>query len=311
MSSVHIHAHPEIPPPRLEEVSDGIYAYIQPDGSWGLNNPGFLVGEDAVTVIDTCFTEARSRAFRDAIRSVTDRPPRTLVNTHHHGDHTYGNFVFPETTIIGHDLCREAVLATGLSITPFFPGVQWGNIEMAPPFVTFSDRLTVYVDDLRVELMFVGPAHTTNDVAVWIPERGLLFAGDLVFNRCTPFVLQGSLSGLLRALDVVKGLGATTVVPGHGELCGPEAIDDNIEYLRFVEQTARQGFDAGAAPLDVARETDLGRFGEWHETERFVANVHRAYSEMKAEPLAGPLPLQDIFKEMIESNAGQPIRCFA
>src|SRR5436309_6616113 len=86
----------ELAPPALEEVSAGIFAYIQLDGSWGLNNTGFIVGSDSLIAIDSCFTERRSRAFRDAIRSVTGLPVTALVNTHHHGDHTHGNFVFRE-----------------------------------------------------------------------------------------------------------------------------------------------------------------------------------------------------------------------
>ncbi|WP_067457311.1 MBL fold metallo-hydrolase [Actinomadura macra] len=79
--------------PRLEEVSDGIFAYIQPDGTWWINNTGFLAGTRGVTSVDACSTERRTRAYLEAIRSVTPRPVRTLVNTHHHGDHTFGNYL--------------------------------------------------------------------------------------------------------------------------------------------------------------------------------------------------------------------------
>jgi cyclase len=157
-----------MPEPQVKEVGPGIYAYVQLDGL-GLNNPAFLVGKDAVTLIDTVFTAPRAQALRRAIEGVTDKPVRTLLNTHHHGDHTWGNFIFPEATIIGHTLCREATIATGLGVRDFFPGVNWGEITVVPPFVTFDDRITVYVDDLRLEMQFVGPAHTTNDSIVWAP----------------------------------------------------------------------------------------------------------------------------------------------
>ena len=97
------HEHADLPPPTIEEVAAGVYAYLQLDGSWGLNNCGFLVGADAVTVIDTCFTERRTRAFIDAIATVTPLPLRTLINTHHHGDHTHGNYLVPTATVIGHE----------------------------------------------------------------------------------------------------------------------------------------------------------------------------------------------------------------
>src|SRR5207245_6855615 len=95
------------------EVSDGIYAYLQPDGSWYLNNAGFLVGRHGVISVDTSATERRTRAYLDAIAAVTRQPVRTLVNTHHHDDHTFGNCLVPGATIVGHDRCRHGVLACG------------------------------------------------------------------------------------------------------------------------------------------------------------------------------------------------------
>jgi cyclase len=312
MSNIHLHEDaPADLTPRLEEVSPGVYAYVQPDGSWGLNNPGFLVGRDGVTAVDTCFTEARARAFRAAVGRITDRPVRTLINTHSHGDHTFGNFLFPEATIIGHERCRAAILTSGLDSQPFFPGVDWGNIEVAPPFVTFEERLSVYVDDLKLELIYVGPAHTDNDLVVWAPERRLLFAGDLIFAGCTPFVVAGSVAGALQALENLRGLGPELIIPGHGNPCGPEAIQDAIAYLRFVQETARKAFEAGLAPLAAARATDLGRFAGWPESERLVANLHRAYAEIRGEPLGTPLAISSVFREMITLNGGKPLRCLA
>jgi glyoxylase-like metal-dependent hydrolase (beta-lactamase superfamily II) len=96
--------------PRVEEVSDGVYAYIQPDGSWYINNTGFLVGGGGGISIDACATQQRTRRLLEAIGSVTPLPVRTLINTHHHGDHTYGNYLFGGATIVAHERCREGVL---------------------------------------------------------------------------------------------------------------------------------------------------------------------------------------------------------
>jgi cyclase len=312
MSTAHVPDDAELPPPMVEEVSAGVFAYIQLDGSWGLNNTGFLVGSDGVTVIDTCFTERRSRMFRDAIRRVTERPLRTLVNTHHHGDHTHGNYIFlPAATIVGHELCRKEVIEAGHSATALFPGVEWGEITIAPPFLTFEERLNLYVDDLKVELIYAGPAHTTNDIIAWIPERKALFAGDIIFNRGTPFAMMGSVAGWLETLEVVRALGPETIVPGHGPVCGPEVIDEVADYLRFVQETARKGSEAGLAPLQAAQRADLGRFGEWLDQERLVGNLHRSYSELRGEPRGAPLPLATIVPEMVAYNGGQMPRCLA
>lgn len=299
-----------MPPPEMHQVEDGIYAYVQLDGSWGLNNPGVVVGSRYAVVIDTLFTEARNRAFREELSRIVNVPITTLINTHHHGDHTWGNGLYPEATIIGHELCRQETIDTDLAIQPNFPGVDFGHIDVTPAFTTFTDRLNVYVDDLKLELHFVGPAHTTNDIVVWVPERKLLFAGDVTFNGGTPFFVQGSLAGHIAAVERIKTFGAERIVPGHGAVCGPEALDRMLAYLRFVDRIAKDAFAAGATPLEAARSTDLGEFAELPESERLVANLHRAYSELRGEPLGAPMSLSQVFPEMVEFNGG-PIRCCA
>jgi cyclase len=300
-----------MPAPTMEDLGHGFHAFVQLDGSWGLNNAGVFVGADGVILVDTAFTAPRGRALRDAIGRLTDRPVRTVVNTHHHGDHTYGNFLFPGATVVGHDLCRSATIATGFETQKWFPGVDWGDIRIAPPTVTFTDSLTVWCDDAPASLRFMGPAHTTNDVVVWVEERGLLFAGDLVFHGGTPFVVMGSVQGLVGALERLDGFGAEVVVPGHGAVCGPEVIAGQLEYLRFVQDRAREGFAAGVEPLELARRTDLGEFAAWTDPERLVGNLHRAYSELRDEPPGTPLDYDRIVDDMIAFNGGRPLHCVA
>ena len=316
MSTVRFDKASGLPPPKTEEVSPGVFSYLQADGSWGLNNAGFVVGKRGVTVIDTCFTEARTRALLDSIRGVTSLPLQSLVNTHHHGDHTHGNYLLPSATIIAHEKCRQSILEAGLPkpdnpIGLLFPNVDWGGLELVAPFVTFEDRLNLYVDDLKLELIFMGPAHTTNDAIVWIPERKLLFSGDLIFNQGTPFVVMGSVAGSLSALERLRDLRPETIVPGHGPVCGPELFDDTAAYLRFVQETARKGHDAGLSPLEIAREVDLGPFSHWHDAERLVGNLHRAFSEIRGEPLGAALDLRPIIADMVANNGGRPLRCLA
>ena len=192
-----------------------------------------------------------------------------------------------------------------------FPGVEWGDLELAPPTITFNDRMEIYTDNLKIELIFMGPAHTTNDIIAWIPERKLLFAGDLIFNQGTPFVAMGSVSGSLQALKRLRELGAETIIPGHGSVCGPEVLDDIEAYLTFVQKTARDTFEAGLDPLDAARQADLGRFRSWHDTERLAGNLHRAYSELRWEPAGTALDLGPIVADMVTLNGGRPMRCLA
>lgn len=300
-----------VPEPFVHDLGHGFHLYVQLDGSWGLNNVGIHVGREAVTLIDTVMTEHRARALRRAVAELTDKPIRTVINTHHHADHTYGNFLFPEATIIGHELCREATIATGFETKKWFPGVDWGEIEIRPPEVTFTDDLKVWFDDMPGTLRYWGPAHTTNDVTVWIEEIGLLFAGDMVFNGGTPFVVMGSVQGLIDALGRVQELGVRIVAPGHGAVTGPRAIEDQLTYLRFLQDRAKAGFAEGFEPLDWGRRIDLGEFAGLTDPERLVGNLHRAYSELRGEPLGCTLDFDRVVDDMVAFNGGEPLHCVA
>jgi cyclase len=301
-------------PPKVEEVSDGEFAYVQPDGTWWINNTGFLVGARGVVSVDACSTVRRTRAYLDAIGRVTPRPVRTLINTHHHGDHTFGNFLFDGATIVAHEATRTGVLQWGQPIDePIWNKVDWGDVVVEPPFLTYTEGVTVWVDDLRCEVRHTGtPGHTTNDSIVWLPDRKVLFCGDLLFNGGTPFLLQGSITGAIAVLtDVLKPLGATTIVPGHGSVAGPELIDEVLGYLRFVDTTARSAHAAGISPLEAARQTDLGEYARLSDTERLVGNLHRAIAELDGTPPGGPIDAITALTDMVTYNGGKPLTCRA
>jgi cyclase len=299
--------------PQLIEIADRVFAYIQPDGSWFINNTGFIAGDRSVVSVDACSTERRTRAYLEQIATVTSAPVTTLINTHHHGDHTYGNCVFGDVTIIGHELCRAEVLAGGLPRDGggIFEPVDWGELTLAPPNVTLTDRLQVWAGGTPIEVSYVGqPAHTTNDCLVWLPEQEVLFCGDLLFNEGTPFLLMGSVTGAIDVLtSVVARVPARTIVPGHGMPCGPELIDTVVSYLTFVLETAREGLSAGLSPLELARQTDLGDYDGWLDRERIVGNLHRAYSDL--DPQRGTVDLRAALTDMVAYNGGRPLPCYA
>jgi cyclase len=296
----------------VKEVSADVYAYLQPDGSWWLNNTGFLVSSDGVISVDATSTERRTRAYLDAISTVTRQPVRTLVNTHHHGDHTHGNYLMSGATIVGHERCREAIQNSLIPPPPgIWSAVDWGHLEPAPPFLTYTGGVTLWSGDLRCEVRYVGtPAHTTNDSIVHIPDRDVVFAGDLLFNGGTPFLLMGSVTGAIEVLtDVLAPIPARTIVPGHGEPCGRDLIDTTLSYLRFVLELARRGIGAGLSPLEVARGTDLGGYAEWLDCERIVGNLHRAYRDL--EPHRPDVDLFSALTDMVAYNGGRPLSCHA
>jgi cyclase len=301
--------------PEIHEVSAGVHAYVQPDGTWWINNTGFLTGPQGVISIDSCSTWRRTRAYIEAIGTVTRAPVRAVVNTHHHGDHTFGNSLFPGAAIIAHERTREEAIAFGPPRSlPFWDGPDWGDLTLDPPFITFTDEITLHAGDLRAQVRHVGtPAHTTNDSIVWIPDRSVLFCGDLIFNGGTPFVLMGSVAGAAAALEqVVAPLGARVIVPGHGPVFeGDGPIADTLDYLRFVQDLAASGRAARITPLEAAMQADLGRFAEWSDCERIAGNLHRAYAELSGAPPGAPIDLVAALADMVAYNGGEPLRCLA
>jgi cyclase len=242
-----------------------------------------------VLVVDTCATADRTTRLLDAVRETSgDGPIRLAVNTHQHGDHTYGNCLLPASTVlIGHEKMRE-----GLRVDPIIDGCppfwspvpDWGPVTRRLPDVTTAGDLTVHLGDRRVELRHPGgPAHTTGDLIVWLPAERVVFTGDLVFAGLTPLVFMGSVTGALAAIDWLAALRPEVVVPGHGPvLHGPDidrVFDEHRRYYRFVLSRAETGRAAGLTPLAAAQQADLGEFAGWADAERLVLNLHRVFAD--------------------------------
>ncbi|MEV4510290.1 MBL fold metallo-hydrolase [Dactylosporangium sp. NPDC049525] len=296
---------------RLREIGDGVYAYVQPDGGWCVNNAGLVHDGDAALLVDTAATHARALALRDAVRGITPRPPGVVVNTHHHGDHTLGNAVFaPPATVVTHAATRHDMAARGTALRHVWPDVDWGEQPLVLPDLTFTERLTVHVGRSEVRLWHPGPAHTNGDVVAWLPAQRVLFTGDIVMPGHTPFVLMGSVHGSLHAVAALAALEPEVVVGGHGPVAGPEAIEATTAYLRWLDDLAERGLAAGLTPLAAALDADLGDFAGWGEPERLVANLHRAYAERTGAPAGTYLPSAPVFAEMVTWHGG-PLPCAA
>ncbi|WP_053847771.1 MBL fold metallo-hydrolase [Streptomyces sp. NRRL B-24085] len=293
--------------PRFEEVADGVHAFVQPDGSWCLSNAGVLPGTDVTLVVDTAATRARALRLRAATERLRGGSRLLVANTHQHGDHTFGNCVFaPDALFVGHDTARSDMARSGLGLQRLWPDVPWGEVRVTLPELTYSDRMTLHTGREEVELIHPGPAHTTGDTVVWVPHRRVLFTGDIVMNGVTPFCLMGSVEGSLRAIRLLRELEPTTVVPGHGPVCGPEVFDTCARYLRWVQRLAEDTVSAGVSPLEAARETDLGEWGALLDPERLVPNLVRAVAEERGGPLGEPIDEMAAFGEMLEFHGGLP-----
>ncbi|MBB4686680.1 MBL fold metallo-hydrolase [Amycolatopsis jiangsuensis] len=296
---------------RVERLAEDVFGYVQPDGSWFINNCGFVDAGGHSVLIDTCATERRTRALLTAVED-TSGPVSTLVNTHHHSDHTNGNYLVTGATVVGHRKTRAAMLADGIQrYDGVLVGNDWGDLELRVPEVVFDEWLTVYAGRTRIDLIHPGhAAHTTNDVLAWLPEQRVLYAGDLLFNGGSPFALMGSVAGWRAALDVIRELDPVLILPGHGPACDLSVVDTVDAYLEFVQRAAESGKAAGRSPLEQAKDTDLGRFAELSEQERLAGNLHRAYAELDGAGWGAEIDLVDALTDMLAYNGG-PIRCFS
>ena len=303
-----IASRPLSPAPTLRRLADGVWAYIQPHGGWMVNNMGVIETPIGNISIDTTSTERRMHAYLRSMREATGRDLRYIVYTHSHPDHSNGASMVPDADVIAH---REAAaeLQRPQPVPPHvFERFVRGDIQPRPPTVVFDDSLTLHAGDHTVRIVHPGDtAHTKGDAYVWLPESRVLFAGDLIFHGGTPFLMSGSPRGWLAALDGLRALQPEVIVPGHGDIGGPELIDEVADYLRFVVEVAVSARARGLSPLQAARQLDLARFAGLLDPERIVGNLHRAYAELDGTEVDPGT----IFREMYEFNGKRPLECHA
>jgi glyoxylase-like metal-dependent hydrolase (beta-lactamase superfamily II) len=287
----------------LHEVAAGVWAYLQPDGGWGWSNAGLITDGDAALLVDTLFDLKLTAEMLDTMRRTTPAAHRIgrVVNTHANGDHCFGNALVAQAEIIASRACAEEMVRlpparlaglmraapelgeVGAFLTRIFAPFSFDDVELVPPTTTFDGELELRVGDRRLRLIEVGPAHTAGDVVVYLPDDGVVFTGDILFHGGHPIVWAGPVANWIAACDRVLGLGASTVVPGHGPLARPEAVADLKGYFEWLGAEARVRFEGGLTPLDAARDIDLGRYDEWGERERLVVNVQAFYRDFGAE----------------------------
>jgi cyclase len=284
----------------VKQLAPNIYAYIQAKATWFWSNAGFIVGNDYVVVVDSLATVGLTQKFRNEIGKITDKPIRYLINTHHHGDHTWGNHVFVGATIISHDRCRREAIQAGVTDpdvwNTIFPEFDFRGIAVTPADITFDKQLTLHMDGREIRLLYFGPGHTGGDIIVYLPEEGIIFAGDFIFLYSTPVSMDGSFAGWLRNLDALAKLGANVYVPGHGPVCGLEGLNLCRDYLVFVRSEAKKRFDKGITVDEAAKDIALGQFNQWPNRERILLNVERLWRESRGEdPTTSKLNVAEIF----------------
>ncbi|MFL5666065.1 MAG: MBL fold metallo-hydrolase [Ktedonobacteraceae bacterium] len=288
----------------LHDLGNSVYAYLQPDGSWGWSNAGLVIDGKASLLIDTLFDLKLTQEMLDSMRKSVAAAAQIdmLVNTHANGDHCYGNQLVADAEIIASVRTAEEMV-TGVSpaqmaalvknadqlgqIGEFaryaFGSFDFENITVTPPDKTFEGELTLKVGDKLVHLIEVGPAHTQGDTLVHIPADRIVFTGDILFIGGHPIIWAGPTSNWLRACDRILAMDVETIVPGHGPITNKKGVAEIKGYFEYIFDEARKRYEAGMPAFEAARDIPLDRYASWSDGERIVVNVASIYRELSGD----------------------------
>lgn len=299
-------------PMKLEQVSDHCFAVVNEKNRLCDANSGF-VNMGAGLLVDTQSDLPHAHQMIDLFSSVWSGIPRYVVNTHEDIDHVAGNQLFARSEIVAHrsmpQRMREAADPTemlkllGAASNPQFRTfIEAGHIglaamgrqlledydfrmmELTVPTTLIGDKRVIDLDGTEVHVIYVGPCHNVGDVIVHVPSEGVVFAGDVVFQQCTPIAWVGSYKAWFRTLDLIVGLNLKVIVPGHGPVCGVDGIEVMRAYLHHVRDRSADAFAEGLSSLDAAKRIDLGPWATWRAPGRLYMNVEHAYRELRGNP---------------------------
>jgi glyoxylase-like metal-dependent hydrolase (beta-lactamase superfamily II) len=284
----------------MHEVAPGAW-YVEGLSALGtsanqnfISNAGFVVTEQGVVVVDALGSPALAQRLREQIRGITPQPVTLVIVTHYHADHIYGlqTFKAAGARIVAHQAARDylnsdtARLRLEASRQELAPWVNDAT-QLTPADEWLSGDKEFVVGGVRFQVKAMGPSHTPEDLVVYLPQKKLLFAGDLVFRSRVPFVGQADSGHWIKALDALLGFDTTVIVPGHGPLSTSARADTEItrDYLTHLRTTM------GQAARNMEPFEDAYRAADWSRFEHLplfrVANRMNAYNTyllMEREP---------------------------
>jgi quinoprotein relay system zinc metallohydrolase 2 len=290
---------PDAPLP-MREVAAGIFvhfgvnALMTAENEGAIANIGFVVGDDAVAVIDTGGSAREGRRLLAAIRDVTAKPIRYVINTHAHPDHVFGNAAFAgeAAVFVGHRNLPRALTLRGPYYLDAFRrsmGEALDGVALIAPQQLVDDDVKLDLGNRALTLHAWAAAHSDNDLTVLDDTTQTLFAGDLVFLQHIP-VVDASLRGWLAATDALARIPARRVVPGHGPLAEwPLALASERRYLERLARDCRALIASGASLAEAAATAGDSEKPQWELFEAYNArNATAAFAELEWEKADDP-----------------------
>lgn len=303
----------------LQDLGNGTYAWLQPDGGWGWSNAGLIVDGEESLLVDTLFDLQLTGKMLDAMKKAEPLAAQdigTLVNTHSNGDHCNGNELVLGAEIISSAATAEemrhetpAVMVEyvkaaadlgelGEYFLHCFGAFQFEGITQAYPTATYTEHLTRKVGDKQVQLIEVGPAHTAGDTLVYVPGDKTVYTGDILFIEGHPLMWEGPIANWIAACDRMLTMDIDTVVPGHGPITDKRGVQAVRDYLQYIHDEARKRYDAGMDFAEAARDISLVDYDSWGDAERIVANVSTLYKHFSGD--TSPTDVPAVFAVMAE-----------
>jgi quinoprotein relay system zinc metallohydrolase 2 len=272
-------------------VHQGRYELQSPENRGDMANAGFIVGNDAVAVIDTLGSAQVGEQLRNAVRAVTDKPIRYVINTHMHPDHVFGNVAFKQDNpeFVANRKLERGLRSRSeryLMINEKMLGPEaFEGIEIVLPTVAVDDKLTLDLGGRSLLLETQPTAHTDNDLIITDSATNTMFLGDLLFSGHVP-TLDGSIEGWLAVIEDLKERKVARVVPGHGPhaMEPPQAFDPEENYLTTIATDVRKLIKDGKTIEDATKTAGFEARDAWKLFDQYhVRNVTAAFAELEWE----------------------------
>ncbi|MDA0352410.1 MAG: MBL fold metallo-hydrolase [Chloroflexi bacterium] len=274
---------------QIVELATGVYARLHE----GLTNGGIIVGDEGVLLIDSLRVPSFARDLIADVKKLTDKPIRYVVDTHSHWDHSWGNEEFPDSTIIGHANCRAEMV--DLEARAWWmnrvvsAGDPWSKeaetVRVTPPDLTFDEKMSLYFAGRRIDLLYLGRAHTSGDIFVHLPDDRLLFTGDVAQDGGVPFMLDGYPKDWVATDIRLAQIDCERFMSGHGPIGAPSALLEARDFIAAIADGTTTAIASGQDRDTTATEVTASmtdRFGHWRGFERVHDSVAYTYDQLTA-----------------------------